>query len=148
MLGPGKIFFYRYIIPDDDRSSIKNDNLVTSLTTTPLIIDRYTGDPTGKQNSCHFEIGQNHVHDGIINVISKSKMAVYLPERITDISIYLQEPLRWVLSLHILQFQIFTCGFIFNENYHALSIIPRVINSATILAQQSSWWYSNLSSEH
>ena len=46
----------------------------------PLLIDRYTGDPSGKQNSCHFEIDQNHIHGGIINVISKSQMAVCIAD--------------------------------------------------------------------
>ena len=39
-------------------------------------------------------------------------------------------------------------AFILDENYHALSIIPQVIDSATIVAQQSIRRYFDLSSEH
>ena len=66
------------------------------------------------QNSRHFEIDQNHINDRIINVILKSKTAVCLPEQIAGIWIYLEVLLRWILSLHILQFQIISCGFIFH----------------------------------
>ena len=46
----------------------------------PLLIDCYTG---------HLEINRNHIHGGIINVISdKFIMAVSLPEGIAGISIY------------------------------------------------------------
>ena len=42
------IFFYRYIVPYDDRLSIKNDNLVTwgdtELAHIPLLMVRYPGD--------------------------------------------------------------------------------------------------------
>ena len=42
------IFSYRYIVQNDDRLSIKNDNLVTwggtELTHIPLLMARYTGD--------------------------------------------------------------------------------------------------------
>ena len=42
------IFFYRYIVPYDDRLSIKDDILVTwgatELTHIPLLMARYTGD--------------------------------------------------------------------------------------------------------
>ena len=64
---------YRYIVPEDDRLSIKIDDLVTWLTTTANLIDPYTGDPSGKQNSHHFEIELNHVHDRIINMIWSPK---------------------------------------------------------------------------
>ena len=37
---------------------------------------------------------------------------------------------------------------ILDENYHSLSIIPRVIDTATIVAQQSMRQYFDLSSEH
>ena len=40
-----------------------------------------------------------------------------------------------VFNLHILQCPIVTCGFIFGKSYCALSIIPRVIDSTTILAK-------------
>ena len=73
-------FFYRYIVPDDDRLSIKNDKLVTWLTTLPPLIDNYTGDHSGKKKRSHFENDQNHAHCRIINMILKSKMAVCLPE--------------------------------------------------------------------
>ena len=71
----GPIFFYRYIVPYDDRLSIKNETYPHSAPDGSLYRRCLPVNNIG-----HFEIDQNHVCGGIISVILMSKMAVYLPE--------------------------------------------------------------------
>ena len=89
-LGLGQFFFIQYIVPDDNRLSIKNNNLKNFKRH-----GTYPYSPPDRSlyrrclpvnNIHHFEVDQNQVYGEIINVTAKSKMAVYLPERTTGIT--------------------------------------------------------------
>ena len=133
-------FFYRYIVPYDDRLSIKDNDLVTrgarnlpTFHSWRLVIPAML---SGKQHSPFWNWPKSHSWRDYKRDFEVQNGGLFTRRHRRYIKV-MEVALWWVVSLHLFKVHIITYASLLDENYRSLSIIPRVIDSAAIVVQQS-----------